>query len=143
MSQRQKIALGSMCGEYYDPHLSKPLCSYFLMFSSVLSSSTLPRCLCGSQLRSASVRKGSFTRRKQVLQAGYQALRRWQPQSPTSCCTAVVQSLSYHSINNNHARFSTGTEPEKLSILAPALSSLSLVALKIVLKKMPRIQQMK
>lgn len=103
-----------MCGEYYDPH--KPLCSYFLMFSSVLSSSTLPQCLCGSQPRSAPVREGSFTRRKQVLQAGYQVLRRWQPQSPTSCCAVVVQSLICHSINNNQARFSAGTEPQKLSL---------------------------
>lgn len=112
-------------------------------FSSVLSSSPLPQCLCGSQPTSASVRKGSFTRWKRVLQAGHQVLRSWQPESPTSCCTVVVQSLSCQYKNNEQARSSPGIEPQKLSVVAWALSSLSLVALKIMIKKIPRIQQIK
>lgn len=67
-----------------------------------------------------------------------QDIRRQHPQSPTSCCRVVVQSRSCH-YKNKQATSSAGTEPQKLSILLQAVSSLALVALKIMIEKMPRV----
>lgn len=58
-------------------------------FSSELSSSTLPQCLCGNQLKSALARKGLFPGREP-------GLRHQVAQGPTSCHTAVVLRLSCH-----------------------------------------------
>lgn len=69
-----------------------------------------------------------------------QDIRKQHPQSPTSCCRVVVQSLSCH-YKNKQARSSAGTKPQKHSIGAQAVSSLLLGAIKktIMIEKMPRM----
>lgn len=75
--------------------------------SSVLSSSTLPQCLCGNQLKSALVRKGPFPGREPGLWAGHRV-----PQGPTSCHTAVLHRLSCHGKNKIQNPSLDGTEPQ-------------------------------